>query len=357
MPKVTIITSIYQVEDYIERFIQSLKSQTSKEFIVLFVNDGTPDNSISIIRQLTAEDERFSYAHVDKNGHIFHAQCPQNEHEAANYGVYATRNTGLSLVRTPYFTFIDPDDWIDHHYIEKLLHTAETSGADLTKAELCRVYENGKTVFSPRNPKIQKDIALQRHPAQKCCGSQAITCLFKTCYVQKYQMTYKDRTCGFEYDADDIFLLEYLLHKPTLAFCEDTQYYYFQRSTSAVHTINSKRFISTIECRRIEIQCLNQFLESQDLTPSQYALVAKRIIWELSKHYRIYLKAENFDKEKYLSGCADIVKALQWNPHLPQNAFSFFQALLNNDLSKAHYFMSNPICIALDKLRLLPYGI
>lgn len=357
MPKVTIITSIYQVEDYIERFIQSLKSQTSQDFIVLFVNDGTQDNTIQIIRQLTAQNAHFSYAHVDKDGHIFHAQSPQNEHEAVNYGVYATRNTGLALVNTPYFTFIDPDDWIDNQYIENLLYTAETSGADLTKAELCRVYENGKTIFSPRNPKIKKDIARHRHAAQKCCGSQAITCLFKTSFVQKHQMTYKDRTCGFEYDSDDIFLLEYLLHQPTLAFCDDTKYYYFQRATSAVHTINSKRFISTIECRRLEIQLLNQFLNSQDLSPSQYALVAKRIIWELSKHYRIYLKAENFDKEKYLSGCADIVKTLQWNPYLTPNALGFLRALLVNDLSKAHLTMSNPICIALDKLRLLPSGI
>ncbi|MBR4986177.1 MAG: glycosyltransferase family 2 protein [Proteobacteria bacterium] len=353
--KITIICSIYNVAEYLEKFIQAMKNQTFPDFIVLFINDGTPDHSIGIIQKHANHDHRFQYVHVDKDHHIYRGLPPDDPTSAINYGIYATRNTALQIIQTEYFAFIDPDDWIDPDYLEKLIQTAETTNADITKAELSKDHEDGRVQFSRRNPAIQRDIQNNRPAARKLCGSQAITCLWRTSFVKKYNLKYKDRTDGFEYDSDDIFILEALLHTPRIAFC-DARYHYFQRATSAVHNINQNRYISTIKSRNIEIQMLNEAL-NQTLPPRHYAIIARRILWELAKHYRIYLKADHFDTKEYLSGCAQIVSQIQWNPYIDSKSLGFLEPLLSGNLQKAHTRLSDPLFVLLDKVRLLPYGI
>jgi glycosyltransferase involved in cell wall biosynthesis len=277
--------------------------------------------------------------------------------EAVNYGAYATRKTALQLLETDYFIFIDPDDWVDPNYLEQLIVAAKENDADLTKAELCKEYANGKISKSKRNSEIQCDIRRHWPVARKCCGSQAITILYKTAFVRRNNITFKERRDGFEYDADDIFLLECLLHQPSIAFCDDTWYHYYQRSTSAVHTLDFKRYNSTVKARYIEIGVLNDALENQLISSKHYGIIVRRIIWELGKHYRIYIKYDNFDREYYLSECARILEQVKWNADLPVSSIGFIRALLDHRYTKAHFQMKNSGCVILDKIRLLPYGL
>ncbi|MBO4349931.1 MAG: glycosyltransferase [Proteobacteria bacterium] len=357
MPKVTVITSVYNVEKYLERYIESIKAQTFKDFIIYFMNDGTKDHSFDVIKEKIPDDIPYQYIHVNSKEEVFRSNVPEKLEEAMNYGAYSTRKTALQLLETEYFIFIDPDDWVDPDYLNCLITEAERSNADLTKAELCREYDNGKIVKAPRNPAIRTDIQKGFPISRKCCGSQAITILYKTDFVQKNNITFKERRDGFEHDSDDIFLLECLLHQPTIAFCDDTWYHYYQRATSAVHTIDFKRYNSTVKARYIEIELLNNALKQNTLPPKHYAITARRIIWELAKHYRIYIKADGFDKKYYFEECSKIIHLLQFNEYLSPNALGFLNSLLKNDFKKAHFLMTNTGCILLDKLRLLPYGI
>ena len=196
--------------------------------------------------------------------------------------------------------------------------------------------------------------------ARKCCGSQWITCLYRTDFVHKHGISYKERRDGFEHDADDIFLLENLLCNPKMAFCHQAWYHYYQRQTSAVHVIDSKRFTSTVKSRYIEMECLNRALSSgygEPLSAFHYAIIVRRILWELAKHYRIYIHTQTFKKEIYLRECTRIIALVQWNQHINRKSLGFIEPLLNNDLSSAHFRLTNPICVLLDKIRLLPYGL
>ena len=359
LPQVTIICSVYNVSGFLYKYLEALKKQSFEDFLVLFINDGSADTSIHVIEYDIQKDDRFRYVHVDKDHNIYKGIVPDDPQKAVNYGIYATRNTALQLIKTKYFTIIDPDDWVDPDYLQILIQTADKTNADITKAELVKEYEDGAILKTTSNADIKSDMRKNRPIAQRFCGSQAITCLWRTSFVKNHNLRYKDRTDGFEYDSDDIFLLEALLHNPSIEFC-NTKYHYVQRNTSVVHTINSKRFISTPKCREIEIQCLNRALAGDyDYTLSKlhYAIIVRRILWELAKHFRIYLKASDFKAYEYLDNCAQIVSQIKWNQYIDSKSLGFLEPLLSGNLKKAHARLSNPIFVLFDKYRLMSYGI
>lgn len=117
-PRVSIIVPVYGVERYIERCAVSLFEQTYSNIEYVFVNDATQDKSIEILEQVIAR-----YPARKKDVRIItHFQ---------NKGISATRNTGLEEVTGDYFFYVDSDDYVDIHAIEKLVQSAEKYKADI----------------------------------------------------------------------------------------------------------------------------------------------------------------------------------------------------------------------------------
>ena len=57
-PLVSIIIPVYKVEKYIEKCMQSLLDQTYENFEALVVDDGSPDNSITLAKELVGDDSQ-----------------------------------------------------------------------------------------------------------------------------------------------------------------------------------------------------------------------------------------------------------------------------------------------------------
>ena len=70
-PLISIIIPVYKVEAYIADCMNSLLQQTYKNFEVIVISDGTPDNSIEIARTLTLGDERFIFIEQENHGVAF----------------------------------------------------------------------------------------------------------------------------------------------------------------------------------------------------------------------------------------------------------------------------------------------
>lgn len=93
---VSIIIPIYNVEQYIEQCFTSIYAQDISEdiFEVIAVNDGTPDNSMSIVKTIASQH---------KNLVIINQE---------NQGLSVARNTGLDHAKGEYIWFVDSDDWL-----------------------------------------------------------------------------------------------------------------------------------------------------------------------------------------------------------------------------------------------------
>jgi glycosyltransferase involved in cell wall biosynthesis len=104
VPKVSIITATYNGEKYIGRAIDSIRSQTLEDFEFIIVDDGSTDNTLSIINQYAAIDERIRVV----------------TRAMASGGPTIPKNLALSLTRAPYVCFLDHDDYFHPDKIKEL---------------------------------------------------------------------------------------------------------------------------------------------------------------------------------------------------------------------------------------------
>lgn len=108
MPRLSIVVPVYKVEQYIHKCVNSILNQTFKDFELILVDDGSPDNCGKICDEYASKDNRVKVIHQE------------------NGGVSKARNMGLDAANGDYISFIDPDDWIDKNmYVDTLTFMAD----------------------------------------------------------------------------------------------------------------------------------------------------------------------------------------------------------------------------------------
>ena len=117
---ISIIVPIYNAENYLKSCLNSVLSQTFKDFEVLMVNDGSIDNSATICQDYAERDSRFRYF------------------EKVNGGLSDARNYGLDRAKGAYITFLDADDFLFENYLEKLYQASRLSDSDILIGGYCR---------------------------------------------------------------------------------------------------------------------------------------------------------------------------------------------------------------------------
>ena len=114
---VSVIVPVYKVEKYIHRCVDSILAQSFRDFELILVDDGSPDNCGAICEEYAAKDSRI---------HVIHQ---------ANGGLSAARNTGIEWALahsdSQWLTFIDSDDWIHPQFLQTLLSVAKETGCNV----------------------------------------------------------------------------------------------------------------------------------------------------------------------------------------------------------------------------------
>lgn len=124
---ISVIVPFYNVGDYIKNTIKSLESQTYKKFEVIFVNDGSEDNSFNILKT-ELEKVTFNYKIII---------LPKNK------GLSNARNRGISSAKGEYMYFLDADDYLENNAFEKVIEMFKTHNIDAVFFQFKRVDENG----------------------------------------------------------------------------------------------------------------------------------------------------------------------------------------------------------------------
>lgn len=116
MNKVSVITTVWNVEEWIEKNIQSFLDQTLKESELILVNDCSPDNSRDIISKYN--DPRIKVIN--------------NE---SNLGAGMSRQIGLDNSSGDFTIFVDGDDWLEKDCLEKMYNEAISKNADIVSCK------------------------------------------------------------------------------------------------------------------------------------------------------------------------------------------------------------------------------
>lgn len=123
-PLISIIIPVYNAESYIRRCIESVLSQTYKEIQVILINDGSTDNTLSILEEYSRSDSRIQLINKD------------------NSGVSRTRNIGIDISDGEYIGFVDADDYLEPEMYEKLYNAIKKTAADVA---CCGYYQDFDT--------------------------------------------------------------------------------------------------------------------------------------------------------------------------------------------------------------------
>lgn len=123
-PKISIIVPVYNVEEYLEKCIESLIGQTYTNIEIIFIYNKSTDNSLQKLQQYQKKDSRILII------------------EKENEGVSIARNRGVNLSTGEYIMFVDSDDWIDLDNCEKALKTIEKEQADILMWSYVREFHN-----------------------------------------------------------------------------------------------------------------------------------------------------------------------------------------------------------------------
>lgn len=112
-PKYSIIIPVYKAASVIKQCVDSILSQTYRDFELLLINDGSPDDCPMLCKQYSELDNRVKFI-SKKNG-----------------GPSSARNKGLEIAQGQFILFVDSDDWIDSDYLESINYYVDKYNCDL----------------------------------------------------------------------------------------------------------------------------------------------------------------------------------------------------------------------------------
>ncbi len=253
---VSIIVPVYNVEKYLARCIDSVLAQTSSEWELLLINDGSTDNSGKICDR---------YAKLDPRIRVFNK---------SNGGVSSARNLGIDNANGSYLTFLDSDDSLEPNTISHLLELVKK----YTQVDLIDfpVYHYGESPNKDRKVCVDKLQSIDNedektqywyyNPRFESCGR-----LYRRSLLGALRFN-MDLRVG----EDTVFFLNYYLKCCICLATPEGQYNYFYRKESVMNSQSQSNILES------DVLMLNA-LEDTSLTnhPLYVALLYRVIIPKL----------------------------------------------------------------------------
>lgn len=231
-PKVSVIIPTYNVEQYIEKCLNSVISQTLVDVEIIIVDDGSTDSTPQIIKEYEKRDSRIKVYIND-----------------TNHGAGYTKNRALAAARGEYVGFVDSDDYVDVDYFETLYCAAQKHHVDIACTNIALEYPQ-KTLYTnilgdyncylqvskvaieiPTKPVVIKNEIVSAHWGAASVGSKVI----RRSYLLQFPF--------FEGACDDLpAILPAIAHAPKIVYVPNLYYHYTQREGSLENSgFNEKR--------------------------------------------------------------------------------------------------------------------
>lgn len=147
-PLVSIITPVYNAERFLQDTIKSVQNQTYGNWELLFIDDQSSDDSVSLIKEARQADKRIKLIQMPQNG-----------------GVAKARNAGTQAAKGRYIAFLDADDLWEKEKLQKQVDFALKNNASFVYSSYRFADENGKPTAAPVAvpSKINYSQALRNH--------------------------------------------------------------------------------------------------------------------------------------------------------------------------------------------------
>lgn len=254
MPELSVIVPVYKVEPYLPKCVDSILMQTFRDFELILIDDGSPDNCGAICEQYAARDDRIKVIHQ------------------ANAGVSAARNAGLNIASGDYIGFVDSDDWIEPEMYATMLAVAKEKQVDVV---ICGI-QYTDVDFVKQTPSLPtegsyttEDLLRALFGMPNPLGGGVWNKLFARTTLETVRFR-----CGVALGEDGLFLYEAFLHCKSGVKISEPFYTVVERPGSATREKNtlvyaecllSSKLLLLLLCRkhtpRLEGVAIDKYLD------------------------------------------------------------------------------------------------
>ena len=270
MKKISVILPCYNVSPYVARAIESLLNQIYTNIEIIAVDDGSTDETLTILNNIQKAHPRIKVFSQDNQG----------------YGTAV--NKGIKNATGDYIAILEPDDSVDNDYYGPLIAIAEGSCADV-------VFYN--SYFECRQG-FRKRLVSLYHP-KKFTGSLLLTddeistrlalgnvgicfALYKRALLEENNILLDEQSRAYE----DVPFIASVLNMTEKAAIVAGGGYYYNRDIPGQSVTNQLRFASILKVTE-------NFFQERKLKPSRAAAIRGYFI----KHLAVYWHKSNNNAE------------------------------------------------------------
>lgn len=210
MVLVSVIVPVYNAENYLNKCLTSICHQSLKDIEIITINDGSEDQSLTVLQNFAQVDARITVLDTD------------------NGGVSKARNLGMEQAKGQYITFVDADDWLELTMLEELFLACRLTGSNIVKCDLFwqeeigsrQLYYPSKTYFTYSATaclnKLFTEIG-EKHFGFASCK------LYKKSFIDLHKLKF-DETMNFA--EDTVFLTRAVIKNQSICYVPKQLYYY-----------------------------------------------------------------------------------------------------------------------------------
>lgn len=226
MAKLTIIIPVYQVRSYLDRCLNSVLSQSFKNYDIILVDDGSTDGSQDICDK---------YAEQYNNITVIHK---------SNGGLSSARNVGIEAATSKYIMFVDSDDMIHSKTAEIQISLLEHNDADACICSFQR-FTNEKDIDIFCDTDHKNNSIISGLEAEECFFNRETTAIFVSSCGKVFKRSLFN---SIRFPEGRLFEDEYITYRiyykcSKIALLGDALYYYYDNENGITRNLNSnKRF-------------------------------------------------------------------------------------------------------------------
>ena len=284
---ISVIVPIYKVEKFLNKCVESVLNQSYKNFELILVDDGSPDNCPIMCDEWAKKDERIKVVHK-RNG-----------------GLSSARNAGLDICSGDYIAFVDSDDYLEVNYLKNLLKSSINNDADLAVCGLNYVNEHGE-LLENNNKTLKSKLYTQQNKFDLIFADNTINSIVAWNKLYARHIFDKLRYPEGKIHEDEFVIYDVVDNcKKNICVIEDKLYNYLIRSDSIMGNKKpNEKMLHAIESKKIRLDKLKKDDLNYHFAVEQYLSIfiqtfikvktdkelAKKIFYDYKTEYKSYKK-------------------------------------------------------------------
>lgn len=267
---------VYNAARYLKVSIESILNQTYRNWLLIIIDDGSTDESLTIAKRYAESDERISIIKMD----------------SPSGGAYEPRKKGIVAATNDIVAPIDADDYVEPDYLVKLIQKKEDTRANIVYPTMWRPVESEDSILVTPTEEILYEAYFNGKDCVKfTLDGWKINCngglIDKGLYLKAFNK--------FEPDlpntrADELLSRQLLLISPKVAFSEAKYFYRFNEGS-----ITQRKSITNFDFVKNDIKLIGFMRAYYGPSSEEYILANRQAFHSIFDSLRI------LNKNKYTS--------------------------------------------------------